>query len=419
MRLSSFALCLATLLYSATAGAERHAGAPLDAAHAQLGTLNANERSLLSAYLDRGPVVLTEYRPKQSELPAIIYAARVRAPASVVAQVIGQPKHYPKFMDALESIDVKSSHGNSLSYEWSWQVSLFSFHGHNVMTSFPAQPGSPRGYRFDIRAMGGDLGVGRMSWRVYPDGPNQALVVFSSRIDMREANYITQTLSAGGNSINRTINLTLATVLLLETQAEAERRAGSTSATGGGRSEPFGRPDVDTRALAGLLRRGDLVMLQMAGNQLSQVTALGRMGARTAEVRQLMNDPEQFGRSMVHGSQTKVIGRDASSTLFEWRIPLPLIGVGGTMRLKPSPTVIAVDGVSGSLSEGRWRFDTFRMPGGDTGLIGWAEFDPADTVKLLKRLIAGNENFSHGLTASTQLMLVRSLRGRVRQLSRR
>ncbi len=419
MRLFFFALCLATIARSATASADRKPGAPLDAAHAQLGTLNASERTLLSPYLEHGPVVLTEFRREQSELPAIIYAARVRAPASVVAEVIGQPEQYPEFMEALESIRVHGSHGNTLSYEWSWQVSLFSFRGRNLMTSFPRQPGSPGGYRFDIRAMGGDLGFGRMSWRVYPEGPNRSLVVFSSRIDMREANYITEALSAAGNSINRTINLTLATVLLLETQAEAERRTGSGPEGGRGHSEPFRRPDVDTRALTGLLRRGDLVMLQMAGHRLSQVTALGRMGAGPEEVRRLMNDPEQFGRSLVHGSQTKVIGRDASSTLFEWRIPLPLVGVGGTMRLNLSPTVIAVDGVSGSLSEGRWRFDTFRMPGGDTGLIGWAEFDPADTVKLLKRLIAGNENFSHGLTASTQLMLVRSLRGRVRQLSRR
>ena len=46
------------------------------AAQAQLGALDATERALLSPYLDRGPIVLTEFRTKSSELPAIIYAAR-------------------------------------------------------------------------------------------------------------------------------------------------------------------------------------------------------------------------------------------------------------------------------------------------------------------------------------------------------
>ena len=417
MRFFFLALCLTPLFFGAPAAAERETSPPLDAAHAQLGALDATERALLSPYLDRGPIVLTEFRKKYSELPAIIYAARVRAPASLVAEVIGRPEDYPKFMDALESIRVEASHANSKSYQWSWQVSLLNFRGRNVMTAFPPRPGSTSGYRFDVRATGGDLGFGRMSWRIYPEGQEQSLVVFSSRIDMREANYITEALSAGGSSINRTINLTLATVLLLETQAEAERRSGK--AAKAGRPAALRRPDVDTQALGRLLRRGDLVMLHMEGKKLSQVTALGRMGARTQAVRQLMNDPEDFGSSLIQGSQTKVLRRNESSTLFEWRIPLPLVGVSGSMRLTPSSTVVAVDGVSGSLSEGRFRFDTFRLPGGHAGVISWADFDPADTVKLLKRLISGNENFSHGLTAATQLMLVRSLRGRVRELSRR
>ena len=92
--------------------------------------------------------------------------------------------------------------------------------------------------------------------------------------------------------------------------------------------------------------------------------------------------------------------------------------LGGQMMLRPSPTVIAVDGVSGTLSKGQWRFDTHRYRGGEAGVIAWAGFDPADSPKLIRKLIAGNTYFSHGFVAATQLGVMRSLRTRVQLLGR-
>ncbi len=387
----------------------------VDASRARLGTFSQSEREVLAPYLDRGPVVLTEFRNRQTDLPAVIYAARVEAPARVVAGVIAHPQEYPRFMQALESVNVKSVRGDMMAFDWTWGVTLFSLTGHNVLTAFPADP--ERGYRYDIRTTGGELGIGRVVWRIYPDGHERSLVVFSSRLDMRNANYITRQLASEGNAVNRTINVAVAAVTLLEVKTEAERRAGAGNAKKAKR-KPLTRPAINMQALAGMLRRGDLVLMDLDGDTLHRVAVVGRAGASIGRVRRVMLDPEEFGQSILHGSCAEVVEHSEEGLRFEWEIPIPLLHVGGEMILRPSPTIIAVDGISGTLSKGRWRFDTHRYPGGEAGVIGWATFDPADSPKLIRKLIAGNTQFSHGFVAATQLAVMRSLRSRVHRLRR-
>lgn len=403
------------LAASSTTALAADRSAKVDASVARLGALSPDERALLAPYIAQGPVVLTEFQNRQTDLPAVIYAARIHAPAKTVAQVIGKPSDYPGFMRALTSVDVQAVNGQMMAFDWTWGVTLFSLTGHNVMTTYPGD--STRGYRFDIRTTGGDLGIGRVMWRVYPDGPKKSLIVFSSRLDMRDANYITRQLASEGNAVNRTINVAVAMVTLLEVKTEAERRAG-THVDGKFASKPLRRPRVDMRALHPLLARGDLVFMDLDGDTMQSVTVVGRSGASVRRVRRVMLDPEVFGQSLLHGSCAEVIERTHQGVKFEWEIPIPLLHVGGEMMLRPSPTVVAVDGISGTLSKGRWRFDTHRYPGGEAGVIAWATFDPADSPKLIRKLIAGNTHFSHGFVAATQLAVMRSLRTRVHLMGR-
>lgn len=405
------------LLFSLTSGAlaEQRSNSKVDATVARLGTLTEAERKLISPYLAQGPVLLTEFQNGETDLPAIIYAARIHAPAHTVAAVVGKPDEYPRFMKALTSVDVQSLNGSMTAFDWTWGVTLFTMSGHNVMTAYPGD--AERGYRFDIRTLGGELGIGRTMWRIYPEGSGKSVVVFSSRLDTRDANYITRQLSSEGNAVNRTINVAAAMVTLLEVKAEAERRAG-TYVDGKYRTKPLTRPNLDMNALYPLLARGDLVLMDLDGDTMQSVAVVGRAGASVSRVRRVMLDPAEFGKSLLHGTCTEIVERTAAGTRFEWSIPIPLLHVGGEMMLRPSPTVISIDGISGTLSKGQWRFDTFRYPRGEAGVVAWATFDPADSPKLIRKLIAGNTYFSHGFVAATQLAVMRSLRTRVHLLGR-
>lgn len=405
-----YLVVFSVFLWVATpAKADRKKHAP-DPTEARLATFNDGERAILSPYLEHGPVLLTEFR----RFPAVIYAAKVNAPAKTVQQVIADPNRYASFMPGLDSVGIESKHGDMVAYKWVWKMAMFTLEGRNVMHVSPPPKSSTRGYRIDVRNTGGDLGRGRMVWRIYPDGPRRSVVVFASRIDMRDSNYITEQLAAGGSAVNSSINISLAAVMLLGTKNEAERIAG-TSHSAKTAFRPLHRPAIQVAALGSLLRRGDLVFMELEGNTLHQVSVIGRSGGGLPETRRVMVDPDEFSASLLFGNRATIVERTPALVRFDWGIPIPLIGARGQMLLRPSHKVVAVDGVSGSFSDGQWRFDTHQLPRGQAAVIGWAQFDPSDSVKLMRRLISGNQYFSHGLSAAMQLMIVRSLRARIEQ----
>jgi len=375
----------------------------------RLALLSPRERHLISPYLDAGPILLVEFS-REDELPGIVFAARVHASPEQVTEVLTHPADYPRFMPALDRVQVESRRGAQLAYAWSWRLAVFTLRGRNVMTILPGS--TRRGYRIDVRATGGDLGTGRMTWRVHPD-PAGSLVVFASRIDMRHANWVSGRLAAGGQSVNRTINIALASVMLLGTQREAERLAGYAAPAPRTVAPPLAPVEVDFEALLPLLTRGDLALMRMRGDTLDDVTVIGRVGAGMAPTRRVMVDPEAFSRSLMHGAHAEVVEQDEQGTLFSWAIPLPLVGISGRMRLSERASVVSVDGVSGALAHGRWRFSAHRFPWGEACLYGVGRFDPGETSSLVRSLIGEDAFFSHGLVAGMQIMVVRSIRTRV------
>lgn len=379
-----------------------------EAATARLGYFSAAERKLLAPHLAQGPVALVEFA-EETELPALIVAARVEAPAAKVAEVVRDVAAYPRFMPALDEVKVQGTRGPTTSYEWVWRTAMFTLEGHNVMTEYPAPPeGSSRPHAFGVRSVKGDLGAGRFMWQVFREGPERSLLVLASRIDMRRANWIAEQLSAGGNGVNRTINLSLAFLMVMSTKAEVEGGKAEYPPKRG--AEPF----LNVRKLYKFLRRGDLVLLDMEGGRLNDVSVVGHMGRHESTIRAVMSDPTSFGGALLQGSIAEVISRDEEGVDFKWKIPLPLVGSSGRMRLEERDNgVIAVNAVSGGLEGGKWRF-AIHPPAYDAVLVGWARFDPAKTSWLIERLVRGVPYFKEGLSAASQIMVIRSIRTRAR-----
>lgn len=382
---------------------------PSDAADAPLRTFNAAERSLLRPHLERGPALLAHFYDAHSDISSIVLAGLVDAPADTVAQVIADPAAYPRFMPAMDDVDITTREGRQTAYDWSWRLAVFRLSGQNVMTTYPGN--ARRGHRIDVRAIGGDLGQGRMVWRVHPEGENRSMVVLAIRLDMRGANYVADRLSSGGRSVFRSINTILGTVMLLGTEREAERRAGHVEPAR--RAAPLARPQYDMMALTRLIGQGDLVFLERNGDAIERVSVVARMGANRAQVRPMMTDPEQFGQSLVHGSRARIVERTDDHVDFDWEIPLPLVGVSGQMRLHPGDDVVHVEGRSGALRSGDWYYDSHSYEWGDTAIVGWARFDLRETARLVRNLVEEQPDIGHGLAMATQVMVVRSLRNQI------
>jgi len=318
-------LALGALLCTGSARASAQAPAatpPLAADVARLSTFSAADREALAPLLARGPVALVEFT-SADELPAILLAAAVDAPAATVAAIVGDPAGYPRFMGVLDSVEVTGRHASSLSYDWTWRTALFELRGSNVMTSSAPPAAHPeQGWRFGVRATGGDLGTGRFLWRVLPAGPNRTIVTLVTRLDLRDSNYIARQMSQASRSVNRSINLSLGFVMLLGARHEAHRRAGHAPDRLENAGAALAASDVDLGRLAPLLLRGDLVAMTLDGDRLDHVTAIARTGTGKDVVTPVITDPSAFGSALMPGSHATVVDAQdgGGGTLFDWEM---------------------------------------------------------------------------------------------------
>jgi carbon monoxide dehydrogenase subunit G len=382
-----------------------------------LATFTPGELRQLAPLLDTGVVSLVEWA-YGTELPAVVIACRVNAPPDVVAGVIGDPARYPEFMPALDGVTVSSDMVNegvrTLAYGWQWQASIFTLHGENTMEAYAPPEGSPeRGYRFVVRSTGGDLGVGRTVWRVVPDGTG-SLIMSSSRMDLRDANYIARSLAAASSSVNRSINVALAFSMVTRTRAEAERRNGtSRPALAAASGDPV-RPSFDATRIEDVLMRGDLLWVETTdGTDQGRVVAFTRLSQTPDRVRGAILDPAGFTNGMLSGAHASILEAGPEGTRFSWGIDLPLVGTSGEMRMSERDDgVLCLDATDGALEGGAWRYQTIERDYG-TLLTAWGTFDLASGLWLVGVVQGADPSFRPGLSASAELMMVRGLRYRL------
>jgi hypothetical protein len=383
---------------------------------ARLESLRRSEREALSPLLARGPIAFVGFSGDH-ELPAVVLATEVEGSPDCIMDVLGSPERYPRFMSALQSTQIRHQDEQEVSYDWTWQLGFLRLRGRSSLTRFSSQRSADqrRSRLLAMQNVGGDLGRGRMLWRAYPLEGERSLLVFSSRIDMRASNYLTRQMSSAGNSINRSVNISLAFMMMMSVRDEVARMRGATPRVA--QSLPaLVEPQLELTALAPLLARGDLVSLDESSESTQQLLVLSRTWRSPSVVWPVMTNPDVFGRALVQGSRARVIERSDTGATFEWSIPIPMVGSEGRMRLEHRPGVVHVDGLSGHLSESAWRFRLHRLPWGEAAIVGWSRFDPADASWMLATLIEDTPYLRGGIAVAGKVMIVRSLRSRLRTL---
>lgn len=405
-------VCSALFWQGAPATLRAEAPPRYDARSDRLAGFTSGDLAVLAAQLERGPVALVEFADtKGDELPGVHLATLVRAPASALAGLVADPTRYPRFVRTLDEVERVHQRGAAQVYDWAWKIGLFRLSGRNAMTAFPPPANRPdAGWRYQIDSQGGDFGAGRIVIRVLPRGADASLLLVSLRLDLRESNYIARQLARAARSINRSANMSLAYAMALSFRREAERRAGHAPV-----SRPpsaLRRPDLDPRKLARLLSRGDLVTMNLAGDTLEQIAVFGLIHRDRATVREVMLDANAFGSALVPGSAAQVIARAGPITTFDWQIDLPLVGASGRMRMRDADPVVTIEAIEGALNGGEWRFEAHALSKHATMVSGWASFDLTRSTWLLEALANADPYLGHGMSAASEVMLVRALRSR-------
>jgi hypothetical protein len=105
-------------------------------------------------------------------------------------------------------------------------------------------------------------------------------------------------------------------------------------------------------------------------------------------------------------------------TQFDWNINLPLVGVGGRMRMHDQQSRLAIDATQGALRGGRWLFELTALGPKVTLVTGWARFDFSNSTWLLEKILSADPYFGVGMTGASEVMLVRALRSRASKESK-
>jgi hypothetical protein len=381
------------------------------AVEAPLRGFTTAELNRITPLLDHGIVGLVELA-QGDVVPAIHLAAHVEAPAEVVRDVLANPSAYPSFMPAVSEVVEHEAHESSVAFTWRWRTSIFTLGGDATLTRLdPSASERERGYRVMVERTRGDLGQGREVWRVLPQGPRRSLVLMSTRMDLRDANYLTRQMAHASLSMSRSINLSMGLGMLTRVRMEAERRAGYERPSV---DAALARPPLDAVSLDPLLRRGDVVLVEVNGAELRQSSVVTRLPHPEQTVRDMMLDPVSFTQALINGSSAVVRERTDDGVRFDWAIDLPLIGTGGTMTLREAEDrVIHLDAIGGAMNGGAWRFATRPLPGGATAVTGWASFDVGSANFLLRAIVDADASLRPGLSAATEVMMARALRIRL------
>ena len=408
------AACAGLLTLAAASSA---LGQRFDARTDRLRGLTPKELARIEPELSRGPVLLVEFaNSKQDQLPAINIAVEVKAPAARLAALVTDPERYPTFMKTLDQVTLGQRNGPTQDYQWAWDMGPVQLAGRNIMTRYDPPPTRPQaGYRITIDSDGGDLGTGRFLVRIRPRGPHASVLVLSSRLDLRNANYIARQVARAARSLNRSANMSLAYSMALSFRREAERRAGTGRATDPGRATSLTRPQLDRGRLLPLLRRGDLMLVSMQGDRLDRVAVFGYVGQPHRLVREIMLDAKAFGSSLVPGSKATVVSAQGESIVFDWTIDVPVVGVAGRMHMRAGNPEIAIQATEGALRGGRWHFETEALGREATLLRGWARFDFSNSTWLLEALLSSDPYLGQGMTVASEVMLLRAIRSRARK----
>jgi hypothetical protein len=407
-------LAFACLLCAQAHAETRAQGKPApDARQDRLTGLTKDELDRIAPQLANGPVALIEFADMDAgQLPAINIAVPVRASAEQVTRVIADPAGYPRFMPTIDTVKVVAKHGDSIVYDWAFDLAVLQMRGRNVMTLYRAPAGkADSASRITIDSEEGDLGRGRFLYRIHPR-PDGSLLVLSMRLDLREANFVARQVAAAARSVNRSANVALAFSLALRVRSEAERIAGLAKPAVNPALPALRKPQVELAKIAPLLQRGDLLFFDASGDRLDQIAVIGVVPQGHDKVQAVMRDAKAFGSSLVPGSKAEVVSQAKNVTTFDWAIDLPLVGVSGQMKLTDQSPQLSVDAVDGALRGGRWVFDLQPLGPDATLVTGWARFDFNHSTWLLEKLVHADAFLGQGIVGASQVMLVRAVRSR-------
>jgi len=356
--------------------------------------------------LRRGTLAIIE-SDARGWLRQVAIASIDDAPRDLVFRTIADAARYPEFMRTFSEIDIRQSQGRLLAYDWTWRGVLFDFRGSNMMTLTPPS-------RIDVRTTSGDLGEGRFLVDLHELPGGKTLTVSTMFTDPRRGNWLARTLVARNPSTLHGMNLSVGMVFAYGMKARVEALAGHPPSRRGRRGGTLrGFADVDLAPMQPLLSRGEVALVETGGGGvLRQVGLFAKVDASPDRVRGVVADPARYPDFVSNVDSCDVVERSEERTVYDMEIDSPIFDLDGRMELsRRADGSLRVSCTEGDLSGARWGWE-FRPMGSGSAAAYFGITDMARANIVLRRLIAKEPFFDHGLNVGAKLIMLRAIKER-------
>ena len=342
----------------------------------------------------RGPVALVESKP-DGTMRQVTLAIFVRAPAAAVRALVADVGGYVRFVPNLKQADFRREADGRWVNTWRLELPIATFGGRDAYEIDPAALGPIRFRSLQTLAS--------YEWAFLPVAGG-TLLVQAGYTDVLHANRFVRAFVRRQPALEHGLALAAQYMLVSAVRDEAERRAGRVE-----EAPPAPRPG----ALEALAERGQVVVMHLGADaRLAEVSAIERVFASEARVRDVIADPAAYKEFIAGVERSTVLERDGVEATYFMEMGLPILTWSTTYRMRLNPHAVDGAGVEGDLRGARYRWDLAARGERET-LVTYRAYQPlARGSVIVRKLFAVDPSLEAGLNVAFALLQLRSVRGR-------
>lgn len=173
------------------------------------------------------------------------------------------------------------------------------------------------------------------------------------------------------------------------------------------------RASIDPAALAVLLERGELALVESASNgRAAQIVLFSAIGAPAEKIWDAIADVESHPKFMKSVVRNKIIKRQGDMIAFEWELEVPVMNLKGVRALRGKrPELIEVRSMSGNFAGSRERWELYPLDGGKRTLaVFYRSLEIESAGVLVKTMISMEPSMEHGVSLAAGFVHIRDVR---------
>ena len=364
----------------------------------------------LKPYLDRGDLALVESDADETTRQLVLLS-RIAVPPARVWEAVMNVERYPKFMKTVAKAKVMQRHRGQMVFEWSLDLPVLTLSGVRAMRG-------KRPHVVEIRGVRGHFHEARERWELFPiNGGKSTLVALYRIVDVKDGGLILKAAVELEPTMDQGLNLAAGFVFINDLRNHLEGRPPpKISARDGPVPEletlnKGGRPNL--KPVEKLMEYGQLALIEsQPDGSLKQVSVMAVVEAPKAKLVEAVHTPEKWTEFVGNLADQKVTREPGGTILLDYELEVPLVNVEGQNRMSFDGDSVEMVAVGGDITRSRWRWEFYDLGPNRSVPMHYAYTDVTEASWLVRKLVAQQPTFEHGIVVAASTIAVRAMKAR-------